>query len=212
MAWRVAKSLATLRDQINAMAPNRSKASDGTVGNLAHQKTKSEHNPNAAGVVRAMDITHDPAHGFDSWKFADMLRLRNDPRVYYIISNGRIAAPTIQNNAWRKYNGANKHDHHVHISVVASASGYDDPRPWDIGGDWNTAPNRPQPSVPAGPPLLLEGSRGDWVSKLQKLLKMDVQDGIFGPKTKKAVMDFQKAKKLVADGVVGTYTWEALGQ
>ena len=32
MAWRVGASLLTLRDQVNAAWPNRSRASDGTIG------------------------------------------------------------------------------------------------------------------------------------------------------------------------------------
>jgi len=32
MTWRVAESLKKLRDQINQIAPNRSRASDGTMG------------------------------------------------------------------------------------------------------------------------------------------------------------------------------------
>ncbi|MFH2144494.1 MAG: peptidoglycan-binding domain-containing protein [Candidatus Omnitrophota bacterium] len=35
-------------------------------------------------------------------------------------------------------------------------------------------------------------------------------DGKIGPKTKKAVKDFQKANNLVADGIVGKRTWEKL--
>lgn len=208
---RRAHSLATLLSQVNAMAPNRDTTSDGWIGDDAHQATKSEHNPNAQGVVRAIDITHDPKHGFDSWKFADMLRARADPRIYYVISNGRIAAPTIQNNAWRPYGGSNKHDHHVHISVVANASGYDDPREWNIGGDWNTAKDTP-PSPPAKP-VLKQGSAGADVTKLQTLLKMPAKeiDGDFGPKTKAAVVAFQKANGLTPDGLVGPYTREKLG-
>jgi len=34
--------------------------------------------------------------------------------------------------------------------------------------------------------------------------------GDFGAGTKKAVIDFQKKSQLVADGVVGPYTWKAL--
>lgn len=209
MAWRVAKSLETLRKQVNEMAPNRSKGSDGSIGDAAHAATKSEHNPNAAGVVRAIDITHDPAHGFDSWKFADMLRVRADPRIYYVISNGRIANP---GQPWRKYTGSNKHDHHVHISVVANASGYDDAKEWHIGGDWNEA--KDTPPAPAPKPLLKRGSPYTAeVTALQRKLGftgLDV-DGSFGPKTEAAVKEFQKSKGLVADGLVGVYTREKLG-
>lgn len=212
MMARRAKSLDTLLDQINKLAPNRSKSSDGWIGDTAHQATKSEHNPNSAGVVCAIDVTHDPSHGFDSWAFADMLRVKKDKRIYYIISNGRIAAPSIANNVWRKYNGKNPHDHHVHISVEAAASLYDDPSPWDLDTEgWNKYATRPAP--PPGPPLLRRGSKGDFVVKLQKLLKMPAneQDGDFGPRTEAAVVAFQKSKKLVPDGVVGDYTWSALG-
>ena len=68
MSWRLARSLAVLRSQINDLSPNRSKISDGTIGNQEHASRVSDHNPNAAGVVTAMDITHDPQHGIDSEK------------------------------------------------------------------------------------------------------------------------------------------------
>lgn len=206
---RRAHSLATLLAQVNKLAPNRDKSSDGWIGDAAHRATKSEHNPNAAGVVRAIDITHDPKRGFDSWKFADMLRVRADPRLYYVISNGRIANP---GQPWRKYTGANKHDHHVHISVVAAPGAYDDPKEWDIGGDWNE--HRDAPPAPAPKPLLKRGSPYTAeVTALQRKLGfagLDV-DGDFGPKTEAAVKAFQKAQGLVADGLVGIYTREKLG-
>ncbi len=205
MSWRLAKSLETLRSQVNAMAPNRSKDSDGSIGDAAHAATKSEHNPNAAGVVRAIDITHDPAHGFDSWAFADMLRVRADKRIYYVISNGRIANP---GQPWRTYTGANKHDHHVHISVVADAQGYDDTSPWNIGGDWNAKKDTP-PSPPAKP-VLRKGSKGADVEKLQRLLGSLTVDGDFGAKTDAAVRAFQKSHGLTVDGIVGPYSWEVL--
>ncbi len=37
-------------------------------------------------------------------------------------------------------------------------------------------------------------------------------DGKVGPKTKKAIEEFQKANGLKADGKVGPKTWEALSQ
>lgn len=45
MAWRLAKSLVQLREQINALSPNRSKVSDGTIGNAAHSARTSNQAP-----------------------------------------------------------------------------------------------------------------------------------------------------------------------
>ncbi len=62
---RLADSLVQLRNQVNALAPNRSKLSDGWFADDAHQQTDSDHNPrfwdNATqkGIVTALDITHD---------------------------------------------------------------------------------------------------------------------------------------------------------
>jgi hypothetical protein len=70
---------------------------------------------------------------------------------------------------------------------------------------------KPAPSAPAErnrPPIKL-GDKGEDVKFLQTLLKL-TPDGDFGPGTKAAVIAFQKAKKLAADGVVGAGTWKAL--
>ena len=62
---------------------------------------------------------------------------------------------------------------------------------------------------------LRKGDKGDEVRTLQKLLskyeEVIVVDGDFGPATEKAVVAFQKAHGLTADGIVGAKTWEALG-
>lgn len=68
----------------------------------------------------------------------------------------------------------------------------------------------------AGMPTLREGSRGSAVVTLQQKLKAagfnpGAADGDFGPKTKAAVIAFQKSRHLVADGIVGPKTWAALG-
>jgi peptidoglycan hydrolase-like protein with peptidoglycan-binding domain len=209
MAWRVARALLTLRDQVNAAAPNRSRDSDGTIGDTAHAAGASDHNPNSAGVVTAMDITHDPAHGFNSWDFAEMLRKRRDSRIKYIISNGRIFSSVVDPWEWRKYTGSNKHDKHVHISVGPSVASYDDSRPWDIGGDWNAGSTAP-PAPPAKPLLKVGSPYTSEVTALQRKLSLTM-DGLFGPKTEAAVKAFQKANGLTADGLVGPYTREKLG-
>lgn len=132
MAWRVAKSLLTLRDQVNALAPGRDKSSDGTIGDEAHQSRNSDHNPNADGVVTAMDITHDPSHGVDSGALAEMLRIAQDPRIKYVISNRRIFSSKISPWRWRPYDGANAHTKHVHVSVLNDSSLYDNTQPWAV--------------------------------------------------------------------------------
>ncbi len=60
------------------------------------------------------------------------------------------------------------------------------------------------------------GSTGSEVKKIQQALKdkgyyTGSVDGIFGTKTKNAVIKFQKAKGLTADGIAGKKTLSALG-
>lgn len=75
----------------------------------------------------------------------------------------------------------------------------------------------PGPETLSKCPLLQEGSRGEVVKLLQERLGQTFHigvvggyDGIFGNGTKRAVMEFQKQKKLSIDGIVGPDTWRAL--
>lgn len=54
--------------------------------------------------------------------------------------------------------------------------------------------------------LLKEGSTGEEVKFLQEKLKVE-PTGTFGPKTKAAVIQFQREHGLTADGIVGDGTW-----
>ncbi|MBF6606455.1 MAG: peptidoglycan-binding protein [Chloroflexi bacterium] len=70
----------------------------------------------------------------------------------------------------------------------------------------------------AGParPTLARGSQGRMVGDLQQRLigagfPCGAADGIFGPKTQRAVVAFQEANGLAADGIAGRRTWAALG-
>lgn len=139
--WRIAKSLETLRHQINAMAPGRSKLSDGGIGDPAHASRKSDHNPwvdlkGNKGVVTARDFTHDPAGGCDANTLAEKIRESKDSRVKYIIWNRRIASSSPIGSepawAWRPYSGKNGHTHHVHISVQPEIGKYDSEASWTI--------------------------------------------------------------------------------
>lgn len=214
MTWRLAKSLETLRSQINRAAPGRSKASDGTIGDPAHAARASDHNPNKDGVVTALDITHDPAQGVDIQKLADALVASKDARIKYIICNGRIVSGSGQKQPawqWRKYSGSNAHTRHVHISVKSSKAHYDDTRDWSLPGRPATPPVKPQQSV------LKRGSKGAFVVELQRNLAalgyaVGAADGIYGEKTEAAVKAFQKARGLAVDGWAGPRTLEAIGK
>lgn len=138
MGWRLAKALVTLREQVNVAYPKRSKLSDGTIGDQAHASRPSDHNPNGAGVVCGLDITHDPANGCDAHALAETLRTHRHPNLKYIISNSRIASSR-EGWKWRTYSGTNKHNKHIHVSVGVGSDGqskqpYDDTTPWTIKG------------------------------------------------------------------------------
>lgn len=207
MAWRLAKGLEQLRKQVNAQWPERNRQSDGSVGDTSHGARKSDHNPDHNGLVKAIDITHDPRSGFDSYKFADMLLRHQDSRISYIISNRRIGSGPNgpQPGVWRKYNGANPHDHHVHISIAASRA--DDEQPWAF----DNVVIKPQPQAPVSLPTLRDGSVGVAVRALQTQLGIRA-DAIFGQATKLAVMKAQQQHGLIADGVVGPQTWKVINK
>ncbi|MBT8208876.1 MAG: peptidoglycan-binding protein, partial [Acidimicrobiia bacterium] len=62
---------------------------------------------------------------------------------------------------------------------------------------------------------LRQGDKGDDVALLQDLLASAGQspgasDGVFGPLTQQAVIEFQTAADLLVDGIVGQQTWTAL--
>jgi hypothetical protein len=58
--------------------------------------------------------------------------------------------------------------------------------------------------------ILKKGTRGEEVKQLQEYLEIGT-DGVFGPGTEAAVKKWQKENSLVADGIVGPKTWEAMG-
>lgn len=130
--WRLAPALLTLRAQVNALAPNRSKASDGTIGDERHAARKSAHNPNEHGVVCALDLTHDPRGGLDCQRLVDALVASKDTRLQLIIWNRRILSSTVEPWVWRPYNGSNPHDKHCHIEVLDDPTKYENDRTWTL--------------------------------------------------------------------------------
>lgn len=133
--WRLARSLGVLRDECNAYAPHRKKTADGTIGNAAHAARASRHNPNNAGVVCALDITHDPAGGMDTYAVARRLVLHPHPDLCYIISNRQISSRP--DWKWLSYSGTSPHTGHMHVAVGVGPDSeprppYDDTMPWGV--------------------------------------------------------------------------------
>lgn len=140
--WRVANSLDVLLDEINRAAPNRSKVSDGSIGDAAHASRDSDHNPwrivNGIGVVGARDFTHDPPGGLDCAVLAaNLVELyrAGHPALgsgAYTIWQRRIISRDRFGEGWRPYTGSNPHDHHLHQSVATAAAGFDSNAPWGV--------------------------------------------------------------------------------
>lgn len=206
MGWRVAESLKKLREQLNTAFPNRDKSSDGSIGDAAHSSRKSDHNPNSAGVVCAIDIDEDLTPSNTVAGIVAQIQMSRDPRVKYIIYEGQI---TVKGDItrWKPYHGANPHKHHAHISVVGDPELYDDAREWQIAGPLVDDVVTMTPDVVRDVKL---GDKGTDVRAIQEKLGVSV-DGIFGKNTERAVINFQSANDLNTDGIVGSKTRQALG-
>ena len=122
-SYKLCKAGQQLRLQVDDSYPDRDRTSDGWIGDTRHQARPSDHNPDAEGIVRAIDIDRDlsgKAKPDLMPDLADQLRLcakRGDKRISYIIFDGRIASSK-KAWAWRTYTGSNKHNHHCHISFT----------------------------------------------------------------------------------------------
>jgi hypothetical protein len=132
MSWKLCAAGRTLLDQVNEAFPHRDRRSDGIKGDSSHASRKSDHNPDAKGWVRAIDVdanlSDDPKA---SYVFANQLRLlaRRDRRFSYCIYSGKIASRRTLWR-WKKYTGINPHNSHVHISFTKK--GDKDGRPFDL--------------------------------------------------------------------------------
>jgi len=81
-------------------------------------------------------------------------------------------------------------------------------RKWNADGVFGHRPS------PVNPSVLRRGDRGMEVRRLQSVLNQHgyklKTDGNFGAITEAAVTDFQRARRLTPDGIVGRRTWAAL--
>lgn len=156
--WRVARSLDALRDEIDAVAPRRSKRSDGTIGDAAHAASDSDHNPNDQDVVTARDFTHDPGSGADMHRISRQIVAKLPKALKYVIWNKQIWSRARASEGWRRYSGSNPHTTHMHVSVGRGPDGhstgpYDDTAAWGVLATGGTVP---RPSVPSRPDSIEE--------------------------------------------------------
>lgn len=79
---------------------------------------------------------------------------------------------------------------------------------------WDDFNHECMTTISENKPILKIGSKGDYVTIAQGRLVVAgydiVVDGIFGQKTKQAVIEFQKGHGLTPDGVIGPKTWAKL--
>lgn len=124
MSSKLCKAGQQLRLQVDDSYPDRDRTSDGWIGDVRHSARPSDHNPDAAGIVRAIDIDRDlsgKAKPDLMPDLADQIRLyaRRDKskRISYIIFAGKIASSRM-GWRWRKYSGVNPHHSHLHCSFT----------------------------------------------------------------------------------------------
>lgn len=225
-SWRVAASLEVLRAEINHLAPDRSTASDGAIGDKAHAATDSDHNPNDASVVCARDFTHNPGRGADMHRISRRIVAVLPPALKYVIWNRQIWSRARANEGWRPYTGKNPHTKHMHVSVGRGPDGdstgpYDDTSPWGLLATGGTAPKPTAPEATdwseeiamALPTITNNKAPKAAKKRAQSLLAANgfapegtfnsqgEPDGNWGPHSKAALKRFQ-AKRRVKDSVL----------
>ncbi len=84
----LSKAAEQLRDQIDTWYPDRRTTSDGWIGDARHSTTRSDHNPDKSGVVRAIAIAN---------------RLKERPDVSVNLHTERVASVIRVETAKRRH-------------------------------------------------------------------------------------------------------------
>jgi hypothetical protein len=127
MKPKLSRAAIQLREQFDDAFSDRDRTSDGWIGDTRHGARKSDHNPDAQGWVRAIDVDRDLSGKAKPDLMPDLVdqiraacKKGSEKRVAYIIFDGSICSPILRWK-WRKYTGANKHTHHAHFSFKKEA-------------------------------------------------------------------------------------------
>jgi hypothetical protein len=180
--WRAAGAIETFGKQIEVLRPG-TFGNDGTVASKAHDQAHptSDHRPDprtGEGTVRAIDF-HETASGLVD-EVAEALRLSKDPRISYVIHDGRMFSSyrtkTFEPWEWRPYTSKNPHRDHGHMSVVKGELG-EQRHPFSISLD--------------GPLATDEEEEGMWqyLTVNEELVRHAWNQGWLQPKTQ-ATLDF----------------------
>jgi hypothetical protein len=146
-SWILVPCLVSLRNEFNALAPGRDKASDGSIGDSAHAQSPSDHNPDETGStpyedadnvneVHAIDVDSDLRRsGWNMQKAVEIIVIRHrqgrDDRLQNVIYNRRIWS---RQWGWtaRVYTGANAHTQHAHFSARYTTAQESSTRAWGL--------------------------------------------------------------------------------
>ena len=101
------------------------------------------------------------------------------------------------------------------LQAASSPDGYVDGEPAELqetpAKKSSSAKAARAASSTAEPPVLEQTDSGESVAVVQRALGVQPATGYFGPKTDKAVRQFQADNGIPTTGVIATYTWGALG-
>lgn len=146
--WILIASLKRLFADFDQLAPDRDHASDGSIGDTAHQHEVSDHNPDETGSVpihdadkinevHAIDVDSDlrtPGLTMEAVVqfLLDRCRSGAETRLRYIIYYQRIWEAS---NGWRErvYTGSSQHREHAHFSASYTTSKEADAASWHLG-------------------------------------------------------------------------------
>jgi hypothetical protein len=146
--WVLISCLKQLFAEFNEVAPGRDHASDGSIGDTAHQEETSDHNDDEIGKVpihdadhkhevHAIDVDSDlKTPGLSMEQVVQFLlgRCRSgaENRLRYMIYNRRIWEA---DNGWkqRPYTGASPHTEHAHFSASYDTGKEASTASWHLG-------------------------------------------------------------------------------
>jgi murein L,D-transpeptidase YcbB/YkuD len=225
-SWILIPCLVTLRKEFDKIAPGRDHASDGSIGNLAHQQESSDHNPDETGrtpysdtdklnEVHAIDVDDDLRKtGWTMDRAVQIIVTRHraglDDRLQNVIYNRRIWS---RSWGWaaRAYTGASTHTEHAHFSARYTTAQESDTRAWGLLAADTPTPKPGGKSDPKpGSRTLKKGMSGADVAFLKRWLGLSTGT-TFDAALDTKVRAYQKMRGITADGICGRDTWKQMG-